>query len=74
MLRLWKRSFFPLQWRVNPPTALAFVRQFLELIPVDVVDQRTLRQRTILPFQTELAVTEHFRTVKVSLLLAHELA
>jgi hypothetical protein len=57
-----------LQWRVNPPTALAFVRQFLELIPVDVVDQ-SMREAVhdITKFQTELAVTEHdFVTVKAS--------
>jgi hypothetical protein len=57
-----------LQWRMNPPTALAFVRQFLELIPVDVVDQ-SMRETVhdITKFQTELAVTEHnFVTVKAS--------
>jgi hypothetical protein len=57
-----------LQWRMNPPTALAFVRQFLELIPVDVVDQ-SMRETAhdITKFQTELAVTEHdFVTVKAS--------
>jgi hypothetical protein len=57
-----------LEWRVNPPTALAFVRQFLELIPVDVVSQ-SMRETAhdITKFQTELAVTEHdFVTVKAS--------
>jgi hypothetical protein len=57
-----------LQWRMNPPTALAFVRQFLELIPVDVVDQ-SMRETVhdITKFQTELAVTERtFVTVKAS--------
>jgi hypothetical protein len=57
-----------LQWRVNPPTALAFVRQFLEIIPVNLVDQ-SMRETAhdITKFQTELAVTEHdFVTVKAS--------
>jgi hypothetical protein len=57
-----------LQWRVNPPTALAFVRQFLELIPVDVVDQ-SMRESAydITKFQTELAVSEHdFVSAKAS--------
>jgi hypothetical protein len=57
-----------LQWRVNPPTALAFVRQFLEFIPVDVVDQ-SMRESAydITKFQTELAVSEHdFVSAKAS--------
>jgi hypothetical protein len=57
-----------LQWRMNPPTALAFVRQFLEIIPVNLVDQG-MRETAhdITKFQTELAVTEHdFVTVKAS--------
>jgi hypothetical protein len=57
-----------LQWRVNPPTALAFVRQFLELIPADVVDH-SMRETAydITKFQTELALTEHdFVAVKAS--------
>jgi hypothetical protein len=57
-----------LQWRVNPPTALAFVRQFLELIPADVVDQ-SMRASAydITKFQTELATTEHdFVTIPAS--------
>jgi hypothetical protein len=57
-----------LQWRVSPPTALGFVRQFLELIPVDLVNQGTRETAyDITMFQTELAVTEHdFVTVKAS--------
>jgi hypothetical protein len=59
---------YSLKLRMNPPTALAFVRQFLELIPVDVVDQ-SMRETVhdITKFQTELAVTERtFVTVKAS--------
>jgi Cyclin, N-terminal domain len=49
-----------LEWRMNPPTALAFVRQFMSLIPDDALDTET---RTIAydiaKFQTELAVLEY---------------
>lgn len=57
-----------LKWRVNPPTALSFCRQFLNLIPADVVDQ-SMRESAydITKFQTELAVSEHdFCTVPAS--------
>ena len=48
-----------LQWRLNPPTALSFVRQFLDLIPDDVLS-RDIRQTVydITKYQTELAVNE----------------
>lgn len=57
-----------LQWRLNPPTALAFVRQFLELIPSDLLSDE-IRQAAydISKYQTELAVNEYaFVTVKSS--------
>lgn len=57
-----------LQWRVNPPTALAFTRQFLELIPQDVLNNE-IRQSAydIAKYQTELAVNEYdFLSVKSS--------
>lgn len=57
-----------LQWRVNPPTALAFVRQFLELIP-DTVMGDSMRQTVydLTKYQTELAVNEYdFMTVRSS--------
>jgi hypothetical protein len=49
-----------LGWRMNPPTALAFVRQFMSLIPDDVLDieMRTMAY-DIAKFQTELAVLEY---------------
>jgi hypothetical protein len=59
---------YALKWRVNPPTALAFVRQYLELLPC--VDER-VRQSVyeVARFQTELAVKEYwFLTVKASAL------
>jgi hypothetical protein len=57
-----------LQWRVNPPTSLSFVRQLLDLIPLDVINQH-VRQAVydITKYQTELSVNEfEFVTVKSS--------
>jgi hypothetical protein len=57
-----------LQWRVNPPTSLSFIRQLLDLIPLDVINQN-VRQAAydIAKYQTELAVNEFdFLTVKAS--------
>ena len=59
-----------LQWRLNPPTSMAFVRQLLELIPQDAMDEE-MRQTALdlAKFQTELAVnTYQFVTVKASTL------
>lgn len=49
-----------LQWRVNPPTALSFVRLYLDLIPSDMIDEST-RQTVyeITKYQTELSVNEY---------------
>jgi Cyclin, N-terminal domain len=49
-----------LQWRVNPPTAMAFVCQFLELIP-EYALSKPLRATAydIAKFQTELAVSDY---------------
>lgn len=48
-----------LQWRVNPPTALSFVREFYNLIPAEAMSE-TARSISydITKFQTELAVSE----------------
>jgi Cyclin, N-terminal domain len=57
-----------IQWRLNPPTALAFVRQFLDLIPEQLLSQQ-LRQTAydITKYQTELAVNEfEFITINAS--------
>jgi Cyclin, N-terminal domain/Cyclin, C-terminal domain len=49
-----------LQWRLNPPTAMAFVRQLLDLLPLHIIDSY---QRDAVydlsKFQTELAVSEY---------------
>lgn len=49
-----------LQWRLNPPTALSFVRLYLDLIPSDLLDDSS-RQTVyeITKYQTELAVNEY---------------
>lgn len=49
-----------LQWKLNPPTALSFVRQYLDLLPGDVLDAG-VRQTAydITKYQTELAVNEY---------------
>ena len=48
-----------LQWRVNPPTAMSFVRSFLELIPESILPE-PLRTTAydVAKFQTELAVSD----------------
>lgn len=48
-----------LEWRMHPPTAVAFLRQFLELIPTSVLS-RTLRAAVfdLARFQVELAVCD----------------
>lgn len=50
---------FSLQWKLNPPTALSFARQFADLIPDDVLSQ-DVRQAAydVTKYQTELAVNE----------------
>lgn len=59
-----------LQWRVNPPTALDFVRQFLSLIPESSKHFSPLVRTSIYDvakFQTELAVSEYdFITIRPS--------
>lgn len=59
-----------LQWRVNPPTSMAFVRQLLKLVPRDGMDEEMRRTALDLAkFQTELAVnTYEFVTLKASTL------
>ena len=49
-----------IQWRVNPPTAVAFVNQYLDLIPTSVIHQDA-REAIIdlAKYQTELAVTDY---------------
>jgi Cyclin, N-terminal domain len=53
------KILFALQWRLNPPTSLCFVRQLLELIPTDVItDDYRRATYDIAKYLTELAVSE----------------
>jgi len=49
-----------LDWRMNPPTAVAFLQYFFELIPNDMMSP-TIRDTIfdLAKFQTELAVSEY---------------
>jgi len=57
-----------LDWRVNPPTSLEFVRNYLELLPVGLLDEETKATAYILArAQTERALGEYsFVTVEAS--------
>jgi hypothetical protein len=49
-----------IQWRVNPPTAMAFARHFLDLVPTHALDDAS--RATVMDltqFQTELAVADY---------------
>lgn len=49
-----------IQWRVNPPTAMSFVRSMMDLVPhhvVGVAERETITEIT--KFQTELAVNDY---------------
>jgi Cyclin, N-terminal domain/Cyclin, C-terminal domain len=53
------RILFALHWHLNPPTALCFVRQLLELIPTDVItDDYRRASYDIAKYLSELAVSE----------------
>jgi hypothetical protein len=59
-----------LQWRLNPPTALSFVRQFFNLIPFNALDEETRKMAyDVTKYQTELAVSEYdFVAIKPSVI------
>jgi len=56
------------EWRVNSPTAMSFIRQFIELIPKTMVSPDLLEAaHDLSKFQTELAVGDYsFVTVPAS--------
>jgi hypothetical protein len=64
-----ERQMLPaLNWRLNPPTALSFCREFLKLISEEAMD-KTMRETAfdLTKLQTELAVREYaFIAVKPS--------
>jgi hypothetical protein len=49
-----------LQWRVNPPTALFFVQQYLDLVPSHILNDKVRAAvLEVAKFQTELAVCDY---------------
>jgi hypothetical protein len=57
-----------IQWRVNPPTAIAFVHQLLDLIPSSIINEDARAAvNDLAKFQTEVAVSDYdFVTVNAS--------
>lgn len=54
------RMLCAVQWKVNPPTAMSFVRSMVDLLPVDFI--KSCEKKTILDIsehQTELVVKEY---------------
>ena len=49
-----------IQWRVNPPTALSFVRNMIDLVPAHLIDageRETIMELTV--FQLDLAISDY---------------
>mmetsp|Transcript_21083 Transcript_21083/g.29766 ORF Transcript_21083/g.29766 Transcript_21083/m.29766 type:complete len:325 (+) Transcript_21083:119-1093(+) len=65
-----------LQWRMNPPTALSFVRAFFQLIPKDTLSESVQEAAFELArFQTELAISDYqYCTCKASTIAIAALA
>lgn len=63
-----RRILQSIQWRVNPPTALAFALQALSLVPTTLLSRRTRAAVVDLAkYQTELVVSDYeFATVPPS--------
>lgn len=63
-----RRILSALQWTVNPPTVMSFVRSYLDVIPFDYLDEKT--RKIILDLvclQAEMAVLDsRFISVKAS--------
>jgi hypothetical protein len=63
-----RRMLQALQWRVNPPTSMEFVRKFLDLIPQDVLDEKSRKvAMELVQYQVDLSVGGYdFCTKKAS--------
>ena len=60
MEQMEKRLLSALEWRVNPPTSLEFVRNYLELIPPNQLDKSTKATVYVLArAQTERALSDY---------------
>jgi hypothetical protein len=66
--RMERRILNSIQWRVNPPTALSFLRSYLDLIPSHSLDEQSRKVIVdLVALQTDLSVTEYkFATEKAS--------
>jgi hypothetical protein len=54
------RMLNAIQWRVNPPTAMAFMKHFLDLVPLHILEDQT--RTTVIDlaqYQVELAVCDY---------------
>jgi Cyclin, N-terminal domain/Cyclin, C-terminal domain len=55
-----RRILLALTWQVNPPTTLSFVREYLKLLPHELLDNETKATlMEICKFQSELAVADY---------------
>jgi hypothetical protein len=63
-----RRMLKALQWRVNPPTSMDFVRKFLDLVPQDALDERSRTCAVELAqYQVDISVLNYgFCTSKAS--------
>jgi hypothetical protein len=63
-----RRMLHALQWRVNPPTIMDFVRLYLDLVPTDCLDQHARNVVVELAgYQADLSILEfEFATAKPS--------
>lgn len=57
-----------LRWRLNPPTTLSFIREFLKLTSIEALDEPTrIVVYELVKFQSEFAISNHdFVEVKAS--------
>jgi hypothetical protein len=54
------RMLNAIQWRVNPPTAMAFMKHFLDLVPPHILeDQARTTVTDLAQYQVELAVCDY---------------
>jgi hypothetical protein len=55
-----RRMLQALRWRVNPPTSMEFVRKILDLIPQDVMDEKSRKVAVeLVQYQVDLSVVNY---------------
>lgn len=58
--RMEQKILHAVRWRVNPPTSLSFVRQYIKLLPQEFLDEETKTTLyDVTKFQSELAVADY---------------